>query len=117
MNSAFNNLSSEQANLVLLKVLCILEDNKYRKIYNWPFEDVSVDDVFFQINNIYSNKENKTRFIQFCLKHIEKKKQYSLLEGIFNLIFIFENLERYEDCIVLKNIKDDILLDLQYSKS
>ena len=56
---------------------------------------------------------HKFDFVQFCLNHIEKKKQYSVIEGIINLTNLFEELERYEDCIVLKNIKDTILLDLQ----
>ena len=115
MNTNFKNLSEEQSNLVVLKVLCILEDSRYKKLYNWPFEDISVDDLFDQIKKIYSTNSLKERFIKFCLNHIEKKKQYSLLEGVFNLISIFEVLERYEDCLVLKDIKDNILLDLQYS--
>ena len=117
MNDKFDKLSEEQANLVILKVLCILEDKQYSNAYNWPFQDISIDDLFYQINKIYSHNDLKDRFIAFCLKHIEKKKQYSLIEGMFNLIVIFEELERYEDCIVLKNIKDNILLDLQYFKS
>ena len=117
MVNKFENLSVEQSNLVILKVLCIIEDKDYCKIYNWPFEDISIDDLFNQINKIYSDKDLKQIFIDFCLRHIEKKKQYSLIEGLFNLITIFEELERYEECIVLKNIKDYILLDLQYSKS
>ena len=115
MSDHFKNLTKEQSNLVLLKVLCILEDKKYRKLYKWPFEDISVEDVFVQINKIYSNTILKQNFIQFCLNHIEKKKRYSLIEGFFNLIYIFEYLERYEDCIILKNIKDTILLDLKHS--
>tara|TARA_B100000902_G_C27208945_1_gene863248 strand:- start:45 stop:392 length:348 start_codon:yes stop_codon:yes gene_type:complete len=115
MKITFNNLSQEQANLVVLKVLCILEDEKYREMENWPFEDISMNDLFKQVQKVYSDKNLKQNFIKFCLNHIEKKKQYSLIEGFFNLILLFENLERYEDCIVLKNIKDEILLDLKYS--
>ena len=115
MEITFENLSEEQANLVVLKVLCILEDEKYRKIHNWPLEDISVDDLFKQIQKIYLDNNLKNNFIKFCLNHIDKKKQYSLIEGFFNLIMLFECLERYEDCIVLKNIKDKILLDMQYS--
>ena len=117
MINKFKNLSSEQSNLVILKVLCIIEDKSYCKIQNWPFEDITIDDLASQINKIYSNKDLKKRFIDFCLIHIEKKKQYSLIEGLFNLITIFEELERYEECIVLKNIKDYILLDLQHAKA
>ena len=115
MEITFDNLSEEQANLVVLKVLCILEDEKYRKIHNWPLEDISIDDLFKQIQKIYLDKNLKNNFIKFCLNHIDKKKHYSLIEGFFNLIMLFEYLERYEDCIVLKNIKDTILLDMQYS--
>ena len=115
MSVKLNNLTPEQGNLVVLKVLCILEDKKYQNVHYWPFEDISVDDLFLQINKIYSSRELKARFIKFCLDHIEKKKQYAVIEGFFNLILLFESLERYEDCIILKNIKDSILLDLKYS--
>ena len=115
MDKKFENLNEEQLNLILLKVFCILDQEKYKDLYNWPFEDISLEEIFEQINRIYSNKILKDGFIQFCLNHIEKKKQYSLIEGFFNLINLFEKLERYEDCIVLKDIKDNILLDLQYS--
>ena len=111
----FENLNEEQCNLVVLKILCILEDTKYRNIYNWPFDDISIDDLFDQIKKVHSDKYLSKNFIKFCLNHIEKKKQYSLIEGFFNLILLFEYLERYEDCIVLKNIKDEILIDMQYS--
>ena len=117
MNTNFNNLSEEQSNLIILKVLCILEDKKYRNLHKWPFKDVSVDDIFDIINKIYSNKLLKDNFVKFCLNNIESKKQYSLIEGFFNLIYMYENLEKYENCIVLKNIKDSILLDLQFSKT
>jgi len=111
-----DKLTVEQANLIVLKVLCILEDKKYSQLANWPFEDISVDDLFYQINKMYSNNSLKENFVKFCLNHIEKKKQYSVIEGILNLLQLFEDLERYEDCIVLKNIKDSILLDLQQVK-
>jgi hypothetical protein len=113
MNNKFSKLNPEQSNLIILKTLCILEDSKYSQLANWPFEDISVDDIFNQIKNIYSDTSLKLKFIRFCLSHIEKKKQYSVIEGILHMIILFEELERYEDCIVLKNIKDSILLDLQ----
>ena len=113
MSNDFSKLNPEQSNLIILKTLCILEDKKYSQLDNWPFEDISVDDIFNQIKNIYSDSLLKSKFIKFCLIHIEKKKQYSVIEGILNMIMLFEELERYEDCIVLKNIKDSILLDLQ----
>ena len=113
MNNKFSKLNPEQSNLIILKTLCILEDSKYSQLANWPFEDISIDDIFNHIKYIYSDSIMKGKFIKFCLSHIEKKKQYSVIEGIFNLITLFEDLERYEDCIVLKNIKDSILLDLQ----
>ena len=109
-----DKLTVEQTNLIVLKVLCILEDKKYSQLANWPFEDISVDDLFYQVNKMYSNNSLKENFVKFCLNHIEKKKQYSVIEGILNLLQLFEDLERYEDCIVVKNIKDSILLDQIY---
>ena len=116
MKPKLDHLTAEQANLIVLKVLCILEDKKYSQLAYWPFEDISLDDLFHQINKIYSNSRLKQDFVKFCLNHIEKKKQYSVIEGLLNLLNLFEELERYEDCIILKNIKDTILLDLQQVK-
>ena len=113
IHNKFSNLTIEQSNLILLKALCILEEKKYSQLVHWPFEDISIDDVFSQIYTIYSDLTLRQSFIQFCLNHIEKKKQYSVIEGMCNLLILFEELERYEDCIVLKNIKNSILLDLQ----
>ena len=76
MNNKFENLSGEQSNLVVLKVLCTLEDKRYRKIYNWPFKDISIDNLFQHIKKTYSSNLLKKNFIEFCLNHIEKKKQY-----------------------------------------
>tara|TARA_Y100001968_G_scaffold330052_1_gene380864 strand:+ start:463 stop:816 length:354 start_codon:yes stop_codon:yes gene_type:complete len=112
INDKFNNLTIEQSNLILLKALCILEEKKYSQLVNWPFEDISIDDIFHQIHAVYFDQNLKQAFIKFCLNHIEKKKQYSVIEGICNLLILFEELERYEDCIILKNIKNSILLDL-----
>ena len=114
MENKFDSLTIEQSNLIILKTLCILDDNRYSQLVNWPFEDISIDDLFAQIKVIYSNLKLREEFIDFCLDYIrDNKKRYSIIEGIINMITLFENLERYEDCIILKNIKDNILLDLQ----
>ena len=114
MENKFDSLTIEQSNLIILKTLCILDDNRYSQLVNWPFEDISIDDLFAQIKVIYSNLTLREEFIDFCLDYIlDNKKRYSIIEGIINMITLFENLERYEDCIILKNIKDNILLDLQ----
>ena len=47
----------------------------------------------------------------YYYKHLQRYYQLFPKENI--KIILFEELERYEDCIVLKNIKDSILLDLQ----
>ena len=44
---------------------------------------------------------------------IDRKDFFHTLKQ--NLI-TYEEEERYEDCIILKDIKDNILLDLQYSR-
>jgi len=113
MDKKIKNLTIEQSNLILLKALCFLEEKKYSQLANWPFEDISIDDILCQIHNIYSNLYLKEVFLTFCLNHTEKKKQYSVIKGICNLLILFEELERYEDCAVLKNIKNSILLDMQ----
>ena len=114
MNNKFDHLTIEQSNLIVLKTLCILDDSRYSQLAKWPFEDISINDLFAQIKAINSNLNLRENFINFCLNHItNSQKRYSVIEGIINMITLFENLERYEDCIVLKNIKDNILLDLQ----
>lgn len=113
MDNKFDYLTVEQSHLIVLKTLCILDDKRYSQLENWPFEDISIDDLFGQIKHIQSSAILKEKFIQCCLGNInEGKKEYSIIEGILNMITLFENLERYEDCIVLKNIKDSILLDM-----
>ena len=114
MENKFNYLTIEQSNLIVLKTLCILDEKRYSQLENWPFEDISLDDLFTQIKEINSSISLREKFVKFCLDSIDNsKKRYSIIEGILNMITIFENLERYEDCIVLKSIKDNILLDLQ----
>tara|TARA_B100000427_G_scaffold325121_1_gene331428 strand:+ start:1707 stop:2057 length:351 start_codon:yes stop_codon:yes gene_type:complete len=114
MANKFDSLTIEQSNLIVLKTLCILDDNRYSQLANWPFEDISINDLFAHIKVIHSSLTLRENFINFCLDHIrDNKKRYSIIEGIMNMITLFENLERYEDCIILKNIKDNILLDLQ----
>ena len=114
MANKFDSLTIEQSNLIVLKTLCILDDNRYSQLVNWPFEDISINDFFTQIKVIHSSLTLREKFINFCLDYIrDNKKKYSIIEGIINMITLFENLERYEDCIILKNIKDNILLDLQ----
>tara|TARA_B100000902_G_C27227179_1_gene872851 strand:+ start:71 stop:421 length:351 start_codon:yes stop_codon:yes gene_type:complete len=113
MNSQFDRLNTEEVNLLLLKVFCVLEENKYSQLVRWPFEDISIEDVFSQIKYIYSSSILKEKFTQLCLNHIKQRGQYSVIEGLLNFIRLFEDLERYEDCIILKNIQDNILLDLE----
>ena len=51
MDNKFNHLTTEQSNLIILKALCILEEKKYSQLANWPFEDISIDDIFNQIQS------------------------------------------------------------------
>ena len=54
MDNKFHNLTREQSNLIILKVLSILEEKKYSQLVNWPFEDISIDDIFNHIKYISS---------------------------------------------------------------
>lgn len=107
-----DTLTEKQSSLIILKTLCVLGDSKYSQLACWPFEDITINDLFFQIKKMYSNITLREKFIKFCLRDIGKKKRYSIIDGILNLLNLFESLERYEDCIILKNLKDSILLDL-----
>ena len=107
-----NHLDTGPANLFILKVLSILSDRRYSQLVYWPFENISLDALCFEIIKINQDYILKKDFIKFCLQYMQKKKHYSIIEGIINLMRLCEELERYEDCIVLKEIKDDILLDL-----
>ena len=51
MANKFDSLTIEQSNLIVLKTLCILDDNRYSQLANWPFEDISIND-FFRVSSI-----------------------------------------------------------------
>ncbi|MBF26072.1 MAG: hypothetical protein CMP49_06145 [Flavobacteriales bacterium] len=112
-NYHVDSLNTESVNLFLLKALCILEGKKYSQLASWPFEDISIDDIFVQIRKICSSNLLIEEFVTFCIKHIKTKNKYSVIEGLLNYIRLFEELERYEDCIILKKLRDNILLNLQ----
>ena len=107
------SLTLEEYSQFFLRMLSILGEEKYSQLVYWPFEDISIDDLSLQFYKVQNDVLLKKSFIKYALLHINKKKNYLIIEGFLNLIQIFEYLERYEDCIILKDIKDSILIDLK----
>ena len=106
-----DHLTVQESYLVATKTLSILGNLDCSQMAEWPFEDLSLNDLFFQIEKIYSNVDLKKDFIEFCVSEIKTKNSYLIVEGFFRLLKLFESLERYEDCVILKDIKDSLLLD------
>tara|TARA_B100000965_G_C19551202_1_gene740119 strand:- start:886 stop:1248 length:363 start_codon:yes stop_codon:yes gene_type:complete len=109
------NISSKQANVIILEILSLIKDFGQIEYINWPYEDLSVDDIFRYLKMMYYDEFLKNDFIKHFINELNKKKQYSTIEGFFSLIKYFEHEERYEDCLLLKNIKDHLLYDMESS--
>ena len=107
-----DNLTMQESHLVVTKTLSVLGNLECTQMAEWPFEDLSLNDLFFKIEKIYSNADLKKGFIEFCVSEIKNKNSYLIIEGFFRVLKLFESLERYEDCVILKDIKDSVLLDV-----
>ena len=107
------SLTLEEYNQFFLRMLSVLGEEKYSQLAYWPFEDISIDELSLQFYKFQNDEILKKSFVKYAHIHINKKKNYLIIEGFLNLIKIFESLERYEDCVILKAIKDSILIDLK----
>ena len=107
-----DHLTMQESNLVVTKTLRVLGKLECSQMAEWPFEDLSLNDFFFQIQKIYSNVNLRKDFIEFCVSEIKTKNSYLIIKGFFRLLKLCESLERYEDCVILKDIKDSVLLDV-----
>ena len=101
-----NNLTKEETNGFVLRVLSIL-----KKDYSEKKEDL----YHILCKKISEINEDDTRRNLFSTRFKElKKKEYknNIIEGLFELISFFENKEEYEICAMLKKVKDNLLMDL-----
>ena len=65
-------------------------------------------------NNLNDKKsiERKLQLSESFRKVSSKKRKYKIMEGFFELIYYFEEIEEYEKCAILKKVKDSLLIDL-----
>ena len=110
-----SEISSEKANIIILQVLTLVKDYSHIDYQNWPYDDLSVNDIFNYLRIMYDDPFLKNEFITYFTKKLDKKKQFKSIEGFFSLIKFFEYEERYEDCVILKNLKDNLLFDMELS--
>ncbi|MAQ31942.1 MAG: hypothetical protein CMD26_04355 [Flavobacteriales bacterium] len=107
-----DHLTAQKSSLVVISVLNVLGNLECSRMADWPFEDLSLSEFVLQVQKIYSNIDLKNDLIQCCVNEIKNKNSYLIIEGGFRLLKLLESLERYEDCIILKDIKDSVLLDV-----
>ena len=82
----FKNQSSKEKK----KVFDILA-KRVNDILNFKLMDVAI--------NLFKNNFNK-------------QERYKIVDGIFLLMFYFENLEEYEKCKLIKDFNDKFLIDI-----
>tara|TARA_B100000945_G_scaffold170679_1_gene136793 strand:+ start:268 stop:597 length:330 start_codon:yes stop_codon:yes gene_type:complete len=100
-----NNLSEEELNEFVFKFLSLLKngvsDHK--------------EELFEVINEKLSDinsSHKRLRMLNDKFKKITRKSyKQNIIEGLFELISFFEKEEEYENCAMLKKIKDNLLMD------
>ena len=76
------------------------------------------DSSIIDVNNLGEKELNE--FVFQCLSLLTQKSndkkinqnKYKIMEGFFELIYFFEEIEEYEKCATLKKVKDSLLIDL-----
>tara|TARA_Y100001968_G_C19358050_1_gene718257 strand:+ start:121 stop:468 length:348 start_codon:yes stop_codon:yes gene_type:complete len=104
-----NNLGEKELNEFVLQCLSLMSENsKKDTIQNDKFHKL----LFDKINEINNSIERKILLNESFRKIANKKRKYKIMEGFFELISFFEEYEEYENCAVLKKVKDGLLIDL-----
>ena len=105
-----NNLGEKELNEFVLQCLSLMsKDMKERKINQ---NDELIYLLFEKINDINESIERKILLNESFRKISNKKTKYKIMEGFFELIYFFEENEEYENCAILKKVKDSLLIDL-----
>ena len=104
-----NNLDKKELNEFVLQCLALMS-KKHKKTINNKNELHQL--LFQKINEINNSIEQKILLSESFRKISNKKTKYKIMEGFFELIYFFEENEEYENCAVLKKVKDSLLIDL-----
>ena len=100
-----NNLSDEETNQFALKFLSLLKN----KINNDKEELYEV--LKEKLKEIYTS-HLRIKMLSDSFREIKNKShKNNIIEGLFELILFFEISEEYESCVILKKIKDNLLMD------
>jgi len=104
-----NNLDKKELNEFVLQCLALMSKKNKEKINNKN----ELNQILFQkISEINNSIEQKILLSESFRKISNKKMKYKIMEGFFELIYFFEKNEEYENCAVLKKVKDSLLIDL-----
>lgn len=104
-----NNLDKKELNEFVLQCLALMNKRSKDKIN----ENNELNYLLFEkINEINKSIEQKILLSESFRKISNKKTKYKIMEGFFELIYFFENNEEYENCAILKKVKDSLLIDL-----
>lgn len=99
-----NNLSEEEINSFVFKFLSLLKNgvsDKKQELYE--ILNIKLSEI----------KSSHKRMKMLSDKFKKEKKSYknNIIEGLFELISFYEGEEEYENCAMLKKIKDNLLMD------
>jgi len=106
-------MSSKEQNKAIYETLkCFIEIKKE------PFKNQSEKEKN-QVFGILSKRVNDIlnyklmdKAINIFKNEFTKEERYKIVDGIFLLMFYFENLEEYEKCQLIKNFNDKFLIDI-----
>ncbi len=108
MNSSIiniNNFSEEELNEFILRFLSLLKNGFLDD------KEELCEIINEKLSNINSSHK-RLRMLSDKFKKIPKKSyKKNIIEGLFELIYFFEKEEKYENCSMLKKIKDNLLMD------
>ena len=105
-----NNLGEKELSEFVLQCLSLMSTDLKKDKLNQNDELVYV--LFEKINDINKSIERKILLNESFRKISNKKTKYKIMEGFFELIYFFEENEEYENCAILKKVKDGLLIDL-----
>ena len=104
-----NNLGEKELNEFVFQCLSLLTQKSNDKKINQNDQLINV--LFQKISEINQSIERKLLLSESLEKYLIKNK-YKIMEGFFELIYFFEEIEEYEKCATLKKVKDSLLIDL-----
>tara|TARA_B100001250_G_C19070604_1_gene474141 strand:+ start:122 stop:511 length:390 start_codon:yes stop_codon:yes gene_type:complete len=105
-----NNLGEKELNEFVLQCLSLMSKDMKERELNQNDELIYL--LFEKINDINESIEKKILLSESFRKISNKKTKYKIMEGFFELIYFFEENEEYENCAILKKVKDSLLIDL-----